>query len=343
MGLYILNTSMEILNPIDDYITLSWVERHNESGEFELELPRYWNENSNLLIDNYIVLTGSPTTMLIRSLQPTGDTLMVKGESSESLLKRRWTTQKIDVSGSIENIIYELVWDFLVDPIDTNRKMNNLDDAAYGSPIYPSDTYQNQFDISSIYDIVTTICKATGFGFKFVRTASKLDFQVYKGADLSSDVIFSEAFGNVITGSYYQSDINSVNIVNVITDDTVYPNVEVWLAGQSEPSDINRRETTIETTIDRDLDPEVSLTDPEVLAIINARGRNVIYENMTKGMFEGEFDIYAEFKLGEDFQLGDVVQAIIDGRESKARITEILTSHSPEEIISHVTLDFIDA
>lgn len=346
MFVYILNTDLEVQLVIDDYYSLSWAERHYEAGEFELELPITYNGHEALVDDYYVVIPVSDVTMLIKTLQPSSSedrrSLFVRGESAESLLKRRWTSSKIDVGGSVTNIIKGIVFDHLIDPWDSDRKMYTIDDTMYGADPNPGDTYYDQFDISSIYDICVTICKATGYGFRFYRGNGELEFEVVKSVDRSNDVIFSDGFDNVISSSYIDSSRTAYNVCNVVSDDLVHSLIDVWLPGVSEPTGTDRKEVTIETTIDRDLDEGYTLTDSEVYAILQSRGRAKLYENQIKGMFEGDFDIYGQFKLGVDFFLGDVVKAILEGRTTNARITEVLRTYSPEEQLTHVTLDFID-
>lgn len=346
MFVYILNTDLEVQLVIDDYYSLSWVERHYEAGEFELELPITYNGHEALVDDYYVVIPVSEVTMLIKTLQPSSSedrrSLFVRGESAESLLKRRWTSSKIDVGGSIGNIINGIVYEHLIDPTDTTRKMYTIDDSWYGADPNPGDTYFDQFDISSIYDICVTICKATGYGFRFYRGNGELEFEVVKSVDRSDDVIFSDGFDNVISSSYIDSSRTAYNVCNVVSDDSVYPLIDVWLPGISEPTGTDRKEVTIETTIDRDLDPGYTLTNAEVYGILQSRGRAKLYENQIKGMFEGDFDIYGQFKLGVDFFLGDVVKAILEGRTTGARVTEVVRSYSVDGEVTHVTMDFID-
>lgn len=342
---YITDEFLEPLEIIDDFYTLSWTERHNEAGHFELELPITYLDSQHLVMDNYVILPESSVTMVIMSKQPstseTSRSLIISGESAEALLKRRSTDKKIDVSGSIETTLYTLVADHFLTPSDPNREFASWYTFDTGTPTNPGDTYADQFEILSIYDICVAICMATGYGFRLVRVANGLGFQVYKGDDRSAEVIFSEGFGNVISSSYIDSQKDAQNLAIVVTDDNVYPRVDVWLAGQPEPTGIARRERTLETTIDRNLDDAYTLTDAEVLAIIRSRGRNMILENQAYGYFEGDFDIDGNFKLDLDFFLGDIVQTVlVDGWAPIARVVEVLRSFSTEGVTAHVTMDY---
>lgn len=87
--------------------------------------------------------------------------------------------------------------------------------------------------------------------------------------------------------------------------------------------------------------PETPLTDTEVLDIISTRGSEILDTWKSVGLFEGDFDIYGNFKYGIDFFMGDIVQCNIEGRNVKARIIELVRSYSTEGVKSYVAFDFV--
>lgn len=349
---HILNPLLQVVGLIDDYISLVWAERHNKAGDFELEIPTKYETVDYIALGNLLTIPDSETFMIIMGIEPvqteTGTKIVLRGESIESLLKQRYILQPYDVDGYAEQLMYAIIDENAVNPTNTKRTLDILGGTVAGSSLTP--TYANQLEIQSVYDVCVKIAQATGLGFKVLQISSyPLSFVVYEGLDrsyLNSGVrpwvIFSENFDNVISGSYYISEIGKINAVQVITDDIVYPSVTVWAAGESEPEDDARYESVLETTIDRELDEGNPLSDAEVLAIIQTRGREVIYNNQPKGIFEGDFDILGNFKLGVDFNLGDIVQTKIVGFESPARVVEVVRSYAKDGIKTYVTMDFID-
>lgn len=350
MNVYILSPELEILALIDNYYSLTWVERQGAAGEFELDLPIFYDSNPSVVLGNFVMIPESESVMIIEGLRPTvsenTSSLLVTGPSSEAFLRRRFTRIRMYVDDDVETILYSLMNEHIISPEDTKRKMDIVSDTL---PIALTGyLYKNQLDPQSLYDIFTTICKATGYDFRFKKVGNKLAFYLYRGVDRSASqsvvprIIFSENFDNVVSSSYYESDLGEVNLVNVITDDSVYPLSEVWTIGTSEPEDVNRRETTIEISIDREVEEGVFLSDADVWAIIQTKAHEVIFENKPHGLFEGDFDVHGVFKYGVDYFLGDIVHVVLNSKDTPGRITELVRTYSVENVLYHITVDFID-
>lgn len=353
--IHVLNTLLEVVGIIDDYYSLTWTERHYEAGDFEVDLPTRYMSETYMTQGNFLTIQDSDVVMMIENIKPVTTeekkSLVVSGQSTESLLKRRSLSVPFDADGFAETIMYTLVDEHLVNPTDSERGMLLLQGTTSAQTLTP--VYQNQVEMGSIYDICVAICKDTGLGFRIKRTlhlgTESMAFEVYEGVDRSFNqsalpwVIFSESFDNIISGSFYESTQGQVNLVQVITDDSwpAYRDWKVWAVGESEPQDLERREKILETSVDRDLGG-TSLTNLEVLAILETRARAVIFEHRPKGLFEGAFDFDGNFKYGVDFHMGDIVQVSLSGHETPARIIELVRSYSVDGITTHVTTDFID-
>ena len=265
---YLLDPSLQVLRIIEDYYSLIWTERYSDVGEFELELPIDYVLDPNITFGNFLLIKASDTLMIIEDLKPeTGETktsLMVKGQSAESILSRRITVNPFNVIGNPYNTIYSLITEHITEPADTNRKISIFKTTF---PTYPTggNTFEGQFEIDTVQNIVQTICKTQGLGFKIRVENNELAFSVYDGVDRSYDqflneyVVFSDNFGNVISSSFYESEKGKTTMVLVSSDDITYDKLFVWKG--SEPTDLARYETVLETTIERTMG--VSQTPPE--------------------------------------------------------------------------------
>lgn len=335
---------------IEDFYSLVWAERFYELGDFELELPIEYAEEEYIADNYYIRIPDSNVVMEIEEVKPYTEedksTLLVKGRSVECALGKRVFTVPIAVDDVAETIIYSLIDENLTSPSDSKRRIYLFKQTF--PTVSTTATFAGLFEQDkTIQAAVLEICKATGLGLKAEPTSdNQMSFLVYEGVDRSFDqstnpyVIFSEQFDNILESSFYESVKGTFNVVYVYTNDSVYDLVEVWAAGESEPQYAPRREGSLEMSIDRDVtDPPLS--DAEVLAIINTRGRAEIEENKVVGMFEGEFDIQGNFKYGTDFFMGDIVQCNIQGRNAKSRIIELVRSFSTDGETSYVAMDFI--
>jgi hypothetical protein len=382
--IHVLDSSLIPIGIIEDYYSLVWTERFNEVGDFELELPIVYQNDSLLAFGNYLEIPTSDKIMIIENVKPTynqdQESMVIEGESIEAILKRRiikddvYTIHQGDVDedgyGNAQKAIYRLLWENIIFPVlnndgDTDRKIDIVsEDYVQMSDI---GSYEEQFDRQSIYDIIKTISKNTvfaggwtptgykGLGFKMVKTSSdEFLFYVYEGVDRSHEqvgfvknpyVLFSKNEGNVISSSVYETEKDKVTVVLVTSEDVTYPSVYVWADGTSEgptgnePTGLDRIESSIEVNIDRTA-VTPNLTDSEVLAIITAKGQEVLNVG-SSAVFEGEFDILlGPYVYGVDFFIGDVVQCQLAERNLPGRVIEVVQSYSNEGHTAYVSMDY---
>lgn len=73
------------------------------------------------------------------------------------------------------------------------------------------------------------------------------------------------------------------------------------------------------------------LSDSEYISLLRQRGSEDLNENKENISFEGEADASVLFKYGVDFFSGDIVQVADKyGHETKARVTEVITSENED-------------
>ena len=358
MIISVLNRVLDTIGIIEDHYSLTWAERYYTCGDFELELPISYDGSPLIEFGNFLYISSSDTLMLIEDMKPStaehSTNLVVKGQSAEALLKRRVLEIPRVLRGSAEGTIYSLVSNHVSTPIDPDRKIA-LFKTTFPSVSLPA-VFEDIVGVQTIYDIVVMICKGSEYGFRVVKENDKLAFSVYAGTDRSYSqvagptgfenpfVVFSENFDNVIASSFYLSEKGKLNVVRVWTE-TTYPEPtgyfisEDWVSGP-QPSDLDRFEGVLETEVNLAAEePPIPIRD--VYPILETRARTLMVERKTVGVFEGDFDIYGNFKYGVDFFMGDVVQCYIEGRNVKARVIELVRSYSTEGETSYVAMDFI--
>lgn len=350
---YVLDQNLKKIGLIEDYFSLIWTERYDEAGDFEIDIPITYDLSALINFGNFLMMMNSGTIMVIQDIQPrtseSRSSLNVSGESVESLFRSRVTGAPWHIQGDIENALYGLVAAHVTNPVLSPREITLIKD-TFPTPQSYAD-HHDIFDPGSVYEIIENVCKNNGLGFKLAKDGYQLEFIVYKGVDRSYAqstnpyVIFSNNFGNVLSSSYYESIKGQVNSVLVLTDDSVSSLQAVWVYENDStvPEDLDRFEATISTSIDRDIDgggPD-TLTDAEVLEIIETRGRDKIRELNKVGVFEGELDISGNFVYGTHFGMGDILQCKIEDRNIKARVIELIRSYTNEGFRTDVTLNFV--
>lgn len=348
--IYILTPDFETVQVIDDYYSLVWAERYTELGDFEVELPITHLNQSYLALGNLVQMQGvSQDYMVIQSIKPNTSTekgsIIVSGENLATYLKTRYIQTPFGWSGNAEQLMLTVVDEHLINPSDSNRDIPGFWTIGY---LGSTPTYANQFDRISVYELCREVGRATGLGFSVGYFGMGGGcFYVYEGTNRSFTqtdnpfVIFAEEYDNVVSGSYYTTTNDQINLVHVFTDDPVHSHVEVWIPGMPEPSGVNRFEGVLETSVDRDME-DPPLSDAQVLEIIQQKGRDKIIESRQKGYFAGDFDIESTFVYGIDFFLGDIVQVKIHTFTTPARVVEVVRTWSSEGYKIYMTLDFIN-
>ncbi len=396
--IYVYDEALDLLGMIEDYSSLNWSERYNSEGEFELELPLDYASNSLLNFGNFLYIPTSDKLMIVEERKPTRSPtdgkLLVNGRSVESILRRRMQMRTHTWFAPAEYVAYHHVYWSSIGSSFPKRIIDLFEDGS-GDPWPPamesSAEIAEQFDSESIYEIIEIVLKKVSLGFKIIApnlrdTSSKLYFLVYEGLDRSGNVTFSDIFDNFLDSSFLTTQKGNINTTQVITDDVIYGRTFVWEGGSdespggTEPENLNRFEGRLETSIDRQEEPEsestsrvltkpslgvvgqnnlvaigitttpvmelkteeasAPLTDKEVLDIIEARGEEVIKENNPIAIFDGDVDARRQFVIEEDFFLGDIVQVTAHGRSDKARVIEVVKSYSVEGERIYIAFDF---
>ena len=98
-----------------------------------------------------------------------------------------------------------------------------------------------------------------------------------------------------------------------------------------------RREQVLELSIDRSVIP----WDPDVLAFIKTKAREILNDKKLRGVFEADLDSTGNFEYGVDYFMGDIVQCYINNLNVQARVVELARIYSPEGYTTRIGLDFI--
>lgn len=341
MDLTILDTNLEAISIIDTYESFIWTDRYHEYGDFELYTSISEHILSNARQDYYIQNRDSEHVMIIEKLLINSDTengnhITVTGRSLESILNRRIIWGQKTLSGNLQEGIKSLIDDCIINPSDSNRKIDNFIFEYSDDPSITELTIQAQYTGDNLYDVVQKICSEYDIGFKItINDYKQFVFKLYAGADRSYDqvanpyVIFSPNFDNIINSNYIESKSALKNIALV--------------GGEGEGSyrkyttvgegiGINRRELFVDARdISSDVGDGISLSNDEYNAQLQQRGKEKLAENTDITSFEGQVETTLMFKYGEDFFNGDIVQIADEyGHETRARILEIVISENEE-------------
>lgn len=343
MNLTILNTSLDAVAIVDVYESLIWTERYDKCGDFELRLPVSAEALTYFKQDCYVMSPDSEHLMIIEKILinadvENGNYLTVSGRSIESILDRRivWGRQTID--DTLQNGIKALLDAALINPSDSNRRINNFAFKYSDDPVITELAIKAQFTGDNLYDVVCEVCAERNLGFKVTMSDDKkFVFELYAGKDRSYDqttnpyVIFSPQFENILNSNYVESK-SALKNITLIGGEGEGAERKFAVAG-TVCSGIDRRElfTDARDISSRTGEDEENISEEEYSKLLMQRGSEKLAEATDVVSFEGEVDAVTMFVYGKDFYKGDIVQIANEyGHETPSRVIEVVISENEE-------------
>ena len=356
MDIYVLDTSLNTVGVVDNFISFIWTERYYTYGDFEVYLAASKEMMALFRKDYYVAIEKSNRLMIIESLAiradiEDGDKLIVSGRSLESLLDRRVVFAQTDLSGNLQNGIQTLLNDSIINPAIVDRKIDNfVFQTTTDSRITPQ-TLKAQYLGENIYDLVSELCQMHSMGFKVEFNAAKqFVFSLYKGEDRSysqsanSYVIFSKSFDNLVSTDYSETSEEAKNVALIAGEKR--EDVARLIVSTGNATGLNRRETFVDasgTSMMKYQGPEeeeVQMDEAEYSAILIQRGKEELSQLGTETDVDAEVEFQGSYVPDEDYFLGDTVQIVDEYNiDSKAVITEMITSYDESGISVYPTFE----
>ena len=194
MSIYLLDTEFRRTKLIDEYISMIWTDRYAEAGDFELYVAATVDNISIFKTGMYLSNTLSEHLMIIETIEIKSDIeegakLLVTGRSLESLLNRRivWN-QTVFKNKNIQDIIFELLKDSIISPVNASRKIDNFIFERLESNLINSIRLDKQYTGDNIYTVINELCNQYGIGFKLIRENNQFYFRLYIGNDHTQGV-----------------------------------------------------------------------------------------------------------------------------------------------------------
>lgn len=353
MDLFVLDKNLKSSSIVDVYKSLIWTDRYNEYGDFELYLPMNDEAIKDIRVDNYLQNRDSEHVMIIDTLQINSDAedgnyLTVTGKSLESILERRIIWGLKTLKGNLQEGIKELLNECIISPSNEKRKIPNFIFEASSDPAITDLSIEAQYTGDNLYEVIKNICADRNIGFKVtLNDLNQFVFKLYAGKDRSYDqtenpyVVFSPKFDNLISSKYIESKASWKNVTLVGGEGE---GTERKYTAVGNISGLNRREIfTDARDISSDDGNGQTLTSDEYTYLLRHRGKETLSENTEIVAFEGEAETTQMFRYGVDFFKGDIVQVSDEyGHETKARVTEIVTSEDEQGFLRYPTFVTID-
>lgn len=311
--LYLLNANFSKIGIIDTFVSLIWIKRYQEVGEFELYIPS--TQADGIETGMYLMRSDTQSIMLITDIvystdEEAGNYCTISGQSIEALLGRRVVWDDTTISGKAESCIYRLV-ERNAATLDTlsGRRLSFM---SLSTPKGLAGDGEYKLSGDNLLDAISNICKSSGLGFRIENNL----FEVYAGTDRSyaqnaaAWVVFSAKLDNLSSSKYTIDTSTDKNVCRVYADasDTAYGFVKLVVGTQT---GIARREMYYKgqsNTADAALQEEAT---------------NLLAQAVTAESFECE--VIPTYEYGVDYGLGDIVQYENEyGIKGRARVAEVI-------------------
>lgn len=372
MELYILDTNYQKVGFIDNADSVLWNKKYNDLGECEIYVP-CTIENIEILQRGFYVYRSNDDmfckieTVEIETDVENGDYIIATATDISKMLSGRIIRWEITYSGTVYEFIKKLINDNIINPLQTQRKIDNFVFVDNESDM--TETIEMNVFAGDLLETIKTVCKTYNYGFKLTYNIENgnFEFTVYKGVDrasISSDnyVEFSPTYSNIISSNYkedesnyknlcyvsYGDKTNLLSVFNTPTEPTGEDRKEIYVDGTSVSREITEEmlfqmfdNVSIDNNIyyntqdvavaEKDGD-KIVVTDYTYLLLIKILGLNTLAEHNKTQEFTGEVDVINTYEYKKDYDLGDIVKVINDyGIEAEARITEIMESDDNED------------
>ena len=319
MEIRIYNPALALQGIIDEFSSLIWIRRYQQTGEFELHTP-YSQESRSLLVPENIVqkFDGGPTTEagVIEHLEMTQDEIVVKGRFLESYLDRRLIKATTYYTGNAEDSMRSIISNMVAIPLLELGTDHGLTETL---------TFQATYKI--VGNIIEKACRATALGFRIKPdfSARKMYFEAYKGVDrtanLADKVIFSETYDNLMDESY---SYDSTNYKTMAYASQLINDVRVAYAVGS-GTGLGLREVHVPTSVDTD-----GRTSTQIQESMETQAQRALEAKTISEGFVFSTNAESPFLYRTDYDLGDLVYVkhVAWGIGLSLRITEIEEDYS---------------
>lgn len=338
MNIYVLDpATLDPVDVVDEYKSIIWTRRYYDAGDFELYIPA--TKHARELFQNDVILYREQdakdgyinSAMFVKRVNlvedpDDGDMYSITGPDLKSILGRRVVWGQKNLTGSIEDIARQLITENIISPTNAERKIDNfLMEAAAG--------LTNQIDVQlygdNLQDFLRDSCTSCQVGWDIRLKDKKFYFRMYEGVDHSFRqkvhpwVIFSPDYDNLLSSEY---DVNYSNFHNVAMVAGEGQGTERQIEQVGNASGMNRYEMYVDAGGVSSNNGEIDAA--QYTTMIKQEGVLKLYEyNHAEEQLANEVDTEGGFKLGQDYDLGDIVQVVNRfGYKAAPRITEIIDS-----------------
>jgi hypothetical protein len=249
--IYVLNSLLQHIEVIDEFISFIWTERFKKVGDFQLVMNATSANRRKLPTGTRLAIEKSKRVMTVETIEDSTDaegvaTLTFTGRSLEYILDNRLAR------GALADLTFTPKWVLEGTPTEIARQIfhdvcvtgvldaGDIIPGVNESSIFPEDTIDEptdevvvEIEPTSVLNAESNLADIYDFGFRLVRdTDTQLYFDVYMGSDRTTRqailpaVVFSDDMDNLANSTELTSIALYKNVAYVLSPaghEIVYP------------------------------------------------------------------------------------------------------------------------
>jgi len=304
MELYCFDTDIKLIDVIEKYSNLEWLEEYNGLGAFKLIADAAERNIEHLIQNNLLWKNDGETAGIIEYVKYKDNVIECRGRLTNKLLSDRIILNTITISNVEEGLRLAVSANCIV--------RNEIPNLILGQLNNITDTGKKRITYKTVFEAINSY-KSIGFKVKLNIETKKHEVEFYKGVDRSLDTLFSEEFENIFNNEIISDNLKLKNIA--------------YIYGEGEGT--NREYTVLDlsgTNYKRELFVDAKdirkelLTDEEYIELLQERGREKLENQIQENTFKCNIKPGGVFKYKEDFYLGDFVTCRSDKYKVKFKV-----------------------
>ena len=334
-------SDLTVIAYIQSFVSCIWTTQYYEPGEFELVVPYSAENYEALKVNNFVVKNNTDEIAIIEKVRydfspEEGGVVIASGRMAIAILERRlmssYTGYHPNIytycaqGGNVENYCRQSVKQQAIEPTagGSTRIIPNL--AIAPSKGFPETANKRISTYLNLYSALTAFLatKTMAHRIYYDRDNSRLVYEVIKGTDRSSSMVFSRYLQNLLSFSFELDTTDYKNYIFVGGDGEGIQRYVTGVLMNDFEGGLNRRETFYAAQSNK----EDGVSDAAYINILKNEAKQECKElNVVKNV-EAEIDLVnSGLVFGQDYNVGDVI-LIKDVIDFAPRITTVIESQS---------------
>ena len=323
MDLIVYNKNFELITVVDSFKSLMWCKRYNDIGAIDLQVEAT-AKNLNTFREGYYIARYDDDAVFriemveLDTTESKDNSLLIGAYDVKKILNQRIVYETETYDTTVESAIRKMIEKNIINPTDERRKISNF---ALKDKKNFEDRTRMQTTYANIGEKISSLCKTYDYGYRVTLENGTFYFDLYKGENktLTSSVVFSPSFDNVVSSKYVKDTSEFKNVALVAGEGEGKNRKKVEIG---EDEGLERFEVYVDA---KDMSSEEGAISADIYEnMLLEKGKEELAQYVVETSFEAEINTFL-FKYKQDFDLGDIVSIENEyGIKITAQITEVI-------------------